>query len=279
MSATATIDDVLAGMARWCVIESDNAPVLAAMPDGCVNTTVTSPPYNQMSSVDGVASGIWNETSCGAGFVIAWNESGYADDVEEGVYRRQQNEVGASIASVTAKDGSLFYNHQARWRDGDCILPSVWFMPEGWRLRQEIIWDRGGGMMFNARMFVRFDERIMWMVRGKHWKWNQKRVGMGTVWRVPPAKQTDRDGKPHPVAFPLEIPLRCIDSTTDNDDVVMDPFCGSGTTGVAALRLGRRFVGIERDPKYAAVARERLAAEESGSTLRAARAGQTTLFG
>ncbi|MCA3124797.1 MAG: site-specific DNA-methyltransferase [Rhodocyclaceae bacterium] len=62
-------------------------------------------------------------------------------------------------------------------------------------------------------------------------------------------------------------------------DIVLDPFCGSGTTGVACLRLGRRFIGIEREPKYAAIARERLAAESQGLTLRDARAGQLSLLG
>ena len=53
---------------------------------------------------------------------------------------------------------------------------------------------------------------------------------------------------------------------------------GSGTTGVAALRLGRRCILIEKDPKYAALCRERMLAEESGSTLQARRAGQETLY-
>jgi modification methylase len=66
---------------------------------------------------------------------------------------------------------------------------------------------------------------------------------------------------------------------TDPGDIILDPFCGSGTTGVAAIRLGRRFVGIERDPTYAQLARDRISAEVSGSTLSAQRAGQVALFG
>ena len=73
--------------------------------------------------------------------------------------------------------------------------------------------------------------------------------------------------------------LRLVELFTDPDDLVLDPFCGSGTTGVACLRLGRRFIGIEKDATYAAVARERLEAESKGLTLRDARAGQLPMFG
>lgn len=61
--------------------------------------------------------------------------------------------------------------------------------------------------------------------------------------------------------------------------VVLDPFNGSGTTGVACLREGRRYVGIEIDPHWAEVTRKRLEAEASGITLAAAQAGQASLFG
>ena len=279
MTAGATVADVLEGRARWCVIESDNAPVLAAMPAGCVSTTVTSPPYNQMSSLSGKASGMWAESHGAAGFHKAWQERGYADAKPEPEYQAEQNAIGAAVARVTKETGSLFYNHQARWRDRSCLLPAVWFRPEGWALRQEIIWDRAGGLMMNARMFVRFDERILWMVRGEGWLWNQECVGFSTIWRIAREQQQHATGKDHPVGFPLEIPVRCIAATSNSLDVILDPFAGGGTTGVAALRLGRRFIGIEKDPRYAAIARERLSAEDCGSTLKASRAGQVPMFG
>jgi DNA modification methylase len=72
--------------------------------------------------------------------------------------------------------------------------------------------------------------------------------------------------------------LQLVEQFTDPGETVLDPFCGSGTTGVACLRLGRRFIGIERDERYVALSRERLAAEVQGHSLRAARAGQIPLF-
>jgi len=61
-------------------------------------------------------------------------------------------------------------------------------------------------------------------------------------------------------------------------EIVLDPFCGSGSTGVAALRLGRRFIGIELNPEWATIARERLAAAERGLSLVAHRSGQMSVF-
>ena len=52
---------------------------------------------------------------------------------------------------------------------------------------------------------------------------------------------------------------------TNEGDVVLDPFMGSGTTGVAAVRLGRRFIGIEKDPRYFAIAKARIEAAQSGA--------------
>ena len=86
-------------------------------------------------------------------------------------------------------------------------------------------------------------------------------------------------------ALMLALVADFTDGATDLDavvglpgDLILDPFAGSGTTGVAALRLGRRCILIEKDPKYAALCRERMTAEESSSTLQAKRAGQEPLF-
>jgi hypothetical protein len=190
-------------------------------------------------------SGIWAQKGGGAGFVDAWKTSGYSDDTPESEYQTEQSDLFSAIANACTADASLFYNHQLRWRDGECLHPVQWFTPDGWALRSEIIWDRAGGMMFNARMFCRFDERVLWFVRGKKWKWNQDQVGMGTVWRIPRAQNKD-----HPVAYPVELPKRCILATTDPDDIVLDPYSGSASTGVAAVQNGRRYIGIEREEKY-----------------------------
>ena len=79
------------------------------------------------------------------------------------------------------------------------------------------------------------------------------------VWSVPPESAT-RVG--HPAPFPVELPAQLIRLYTYRDDLVLDPFMGSGSTLVAAARLGRRYVGYDLDPAYVAIARERVAAEE-----------------
>lgn len=218
-----------------------------------VNCTVTSPPYNQLGKIAGKkASGMWGRRGSGLGFVEAWSDNGYADDMDEFAYQRWQNQIFGMVAECSADDASLFYNHQIRWRDRVCIHPVEWFRPDGWKLRQEIIWDRMGAMMFNARMFARFDERVLWFVRDE-WKWNQEAVGFGTIWRIP-----KEQNKSHPVAFPEGLPGRCIAATTDEGDLVLDPFMGSGATLRAAKDIGRRAVGVDLDEKWCEAAARRM---------------------
>lgn len=113
----------------------------------------------------------------------------------------------------------------------------------------------------------------IWHRKGRK-RWNGG--GLPASWSFP-IERLDRE---HPTQKPIGLMMKLVEQFTDPDDLVLDPFCGSGTTGVACLRLGRRFVGVERDPKYARLARERLAAEEAGGlSLRASRAGQVSLLG
>lgn len=82
----------------------------------------------------------------------------------------------------------------------------------------------------------------------------------------------------HQTQKPLPLMLELVSLFTDPDDLVLDPYAGSGTTGVACLRLGRRFIGCELDPAFATIARDRLAAEANGLSLGDARRGQTSMF-
>jgi DNA modification methylase len=76
-----------------------------------------------------------------------------------------------------------------------------------------------------------------------------------TSGRSPPAPYRG----PHFAAYPVDLPLRCIAAGCKPGGTVLDPFTGSGTTGLAALQLGRRFTGIDLSPEFAHLAAGRLA--------------------
>jgi len=86
------------------------------------------------------------------------------------------------------------------------------------------------------------------------------------------------ESKNHPTEKPIALMLELVGLFTNPGEVVFDPFAGSGTTGVACLRLGRKFVGIERDDKFRAIAVERMSAEVDGVSVDMARAKQEKLF-
>jgi len=80
-----------------------------------------------------------------------------------------------------------------------------------------------------------------------------KSIDLKEVWEIPPRIDTE-----HPATFPIELCKRCIDACSNEKDVVFDPFCGSGTTCVAAKMLGRKYIGIDISEEYCEIARERL---------------------
>ncbi len=90
------------------------------------------------------------------------------------------------------------------------------------------------------------------------------------LWELPPESATKVG---HPAPFPVELPQRLIDLYTYRGDLVLDPFMGSGTTAVAALRTQRHFAGFDTDPAYVDAARHRIAAERERLEREARRPG------
>ena len=88
------------------------------------------------------------------------------------------------------------------------------------------------------------------------------------LWSIPP-ESARRVG--HPAPFPVELPEQLIRLYTFADDLVLDPFMGSGSTLVAAGRLGRRYVGYDLDPAYVEMARRRVARGRRAGRRRAGR--------
>ena len=106
-------------------------------------------------------------------------------------------------------------------------------------------------------------------VRGEGIKLNDG-YELKSKWYVSPINQSDKDKFNHPTIKPLELVKRHILHSTQPNDIVLDCFCGSGTTCVAAKETGRRYIGMEIDPEYHKIAQDRL----NGITAN----GQTSIF-
>jgi site-specific DNA-methyltransferase (adenine-specific) len=116
-------------------------------------------------------------------------------------------------------------------------------------------------------------EGIAIMHRKGRKRWN--RGGHAALWKS--AINTSRE-RVHETQKPIGLMLAIVSDFTDPGDLVWDPYAGSGTTGVACMRLGRRFLGHEMQPHYAEIAARRLQAEGRGLTLAEADRGQLSIL-
>jgi len=146
----------------------------------------------------------------------------------------------------------------------------------GFWILNDIVWRKSNPMPnFRGRRFTNAHETLIWAAReaGKrNYTFNYEALKAGNEdiqvrsdWFIPLCTGEERlkgqDGKKlHPTQKPEALLGRVLLSASRPDDLVLDPFCGSGTTGAVARRLRRRFIGIERDPDYAAAARARIGA-------------------
>ncbi len=236
--------DVINGGARWSMTCGDNADVLPRLPDGSVAHVITDPPYDAKTHKYARTS----ETDFGIHFAPLEEPAALANTL-----------CGLASRWVVAFCAVEQIGDYARGAGGRWVRAGVWdkIAPS-----PQLTGDRPGQAVEGIA--------IMHRAGRKHWN----RGGGAGIWRFLPSHGADRPD--HPTPKPVDLMLALISDFTDPGDIVLDPFAGSGTTGVACLRLGRRFIGCELDPRYAAIATERLQAEERGLSLREARAGQTT---
>lgn len=162
----------------------------------------------------------------------------------------------------------------AIWGARPALAFGAWRIPRPAETRTVLIWDKGPALGMGALdlPWKPSHEEIYVLGRGFVGKRDE-----GSVLAVSPVQSMAKNGRVHPTQKPLELMIRLLSKCPPGP--VLDPFAGSGTTGVAALQLGRRFIGAEVDPQHFETACDRLRAEEEGSTLVARRAGQVSLFG
>jgi modification methylase len=146
----------------------------------------------------------------------------------------------------------------------------------GFWILNDVIWRKLNPMPnFRGRRFTNAHETLIWATRepgAKGYTFNYEALKAGnddvqvrSDWTLPLCTGEERlkaaDGKKlHPTQKPEALLARVILASSRPDDLVLDPFCGTGTTGAVARRLGRRFIGFEREQTYANAAERRIAA-------------------
>ena len=153
--------------------------------------------------------------------------------------------------------------HDALRRGGPIVCFCRWDVSEAFRLalswagftvRSMIVWSKGGGGKGDTRRTLCPTHELAWLATKGNWRLPGKRIGdVLTAPRV-------RVGRTHPTEKPVAMLREIVRAVTRPGDLVLDPFCGTGSTGAACLAEGRRFMGIDLDPAHVATARRRLRA-------------------
>jgi modification methylase len=244
------------------VHEGDCIEVMRALPDACVDLVFADPPYNLQlkgelhrpdnSRVDAVDDD-WDRFASFAeydAFTRAWL---------------------AEARRLLKPDGAIWTigSYHNVFRLGAAMQDA------GFWLLNDVIWRKTNPMPnFRGKRLTNAHETMIWAARSERSrhvfnyeaaKALNEGVQMRSDWLIPLCTGAERlkgpDGaKLHPTQKPEALLHRLLVASSNPGDVVLDPFFGAGTTGAVARRLGRRFVGIERDPGYVAAARARIAA-------------------
>jgi DNA modification methylase len=256
------------------LIEGDSAPVLARLPDGIFQSCITSPPY-------------WSLRDYGIEGQI-----GLESDVES--YIQKLVTVFREVRRLLRDDGTMWLNigdsytsGGRAWRAPDKknrvramslrpptpkglkpkdLIGVPWrlafaLQADGWYLRTEVIWNKPNCQPESVKdRPTRSHEYVFLLSKSEQYKYLPGAVrgpndrNVRTVWDI----NTRALREAHIAAFPPDLVDPCLRLSTEIGDLVLDPFIGSGTTGVWAFELGRRFLGIELNPEYVQIAERRL---------------------
>ncbi|HWT11133.1 MAG TPA: site-specific DNA-methyltransferase [Allosphingosinicella sp.] len=267
------------GLPLDLIIEDDCVAAMGRLPDGCVDMVFADPPYNLQLGGD-----LFRPEGGRVDAVDdAWDK--FADFAQ---YDRFTRAWLAEARRILKPDGTLWVigSYHNIFRVGAALQDA------GYWILNDIIWRKSNPMPnFRGTRFTNAHETLIWASRSEDSRYTfnyramkalNDELQMRSDWVLPICAGGERvktDGvKAHPTQKPEALLYRVLLACTEPGDVVLDPFFGTGTTGAVARRLGRRWIGIEREQRYIAVARERIAStlplDESATRTMASRRAQ-----
>lgn len=269
-----------AGASESGLITGDSADVLKAIPNGVVQTCITSPPY-------------WSLRDYGIRGQIGLEPS--LQDYLESLVAvfKQVHRVLKDDGTLWLNIGDTYTSGGRTWRAPDKKNPirAMAFRPPtpdglkpkdligapwrlalalqdaGWYLRSDVIWYKPNCQPESVKdRPTRSHEYLFLLSKSERYFYNDKAVrgpnqrNLRTVWEI----KTEGFSGAHFATFPRELVRWCLALTSRSHDLVLDPFLGSGTAAEVAMKMGRRFVGVELNPEYVRMTEQRLNGHANG---------------
>ncbi len=267
------------------ILMDDCIAAMASLPDACVDMVFADPPYNLQLGGD-----------------LYRPEGGRVDAVDNDWDKFDSNAIYDAFTKawmeqarrILKPNGTLWVigSYHNIFRCGTVLQDT------GFWILNDIIWRKANPMPnFKGTRFTNAHETLIWASKGEDARYTFNYRAMKTLndelqmrsdWSFPicgGAERIKRGGtKAHPTQKPEALLYRILLACTKPSDIVLDPFFGTGTTGAVAKRLGRHFIGIEREAAYVDVAKERIAAtlpldESSVKTMQSPTAAPRVAFG
>lgn len=267
------------------IIRGDCVEAMRGLPDACVDMVFADPPYNLQLGGD-----LFRPEGGRVDAVDdAWDKF---DDLAQ--YDRFTAAWLKEARRVLKPGGTLWVigSYHNIFRVGSRL------QDEGFWILNDIVWRKTNPMPnFKGTRFTNAHETLIWAARSETARYTFNYRAMKTLndelqmrsdWSIPICGGQERikrgGAKAHPTQKPEALLYRILLACTNPGDVVLDPFFGTGTTGAVAKRLGRHWLGVEREASYCAVAEERIAAalpldESALTTMRSPKSQPRIAFG
>lgn len=230
---------------------------MATIPDNTIDCIWTDPPY--FLSNDGM--------TCVAGKMAKVNKGEW--DRSNGLEKDHEFNLRwlRECYRILKPEGTIWVSgtHHVYFSVGMAM------MKIGYRILNDIVWQKTNPPPnLGRRCFTHATEMLLWATKARkgskdRYTFNYDEMRrenngkqMQTVWRFPAAGRDEKTFGKHPTQKPVALIGRCLRASTNPEDLVFDPFAGSGSTGVAAMQHGRKFVGCEIEEKFVQIAVKRL---------------------
>ena len=255
---------------RYTLLQGDMLDVLEKITDQTIDMIFADPPYNL--SNDGF--------TCQGGRMVSVNKGEWDRSAGPAADFEFHKTWIAACHRKLRPGGTIWISgtYHSVYQCGFALQMG------GWHVLNDIAWFKpNASPNLSCRMFTASHESLIWARTAKKDKHvfnykDMKHSGyhegdvlkkedkqMRSVWSIPLTKKSEKRHGRHPTQKPEALLERVVLSSTNAGDIVLDPFCGSGTTGAVALRHGRRFIGIDMGADYLeGIARPRLEEELAG---------------